>query len=52
MGLPLGPTFANIFMYFHESWLADCSFDFRPILYKRYIDDAFMLFKNKEQAFF
>ena len=52
MGLPLGPTFANIFMCFHESsWLADCSFDFQPIFYKRYIDDTFMLFKHEEQAF-
>ena len=51
MGLQLGPTFANIFMCFHESsWLADCSSYFRPIFYKIYIDDTFMLFKHKEQA--
>ena len=51
MGLPLGPTFANICMCFHESpLLADCSSDFRPIFYKRYIDDIFMLLKHNEQA--
>ena len=51
MGLPLGPTFSNIFMCFHESsWLADCSSDFRPIFYKRYVADTFMLFKHKVQA--
>ena len=53
MGLPLVPTCANIFMCFHESsWLADCSSDFRPIIYKRYIDDTFMFFTHKEQALF
>ena len=48
MGQPLGPTFANIFMCFHEqNWLEQCSSEFAPILYKRYIDDNFVLFKDK-----
>jgi hypothetical protein len=47
MGLPLGPTFANIFMCFHEiNWLNDCPLLFRPVFYKRYIDDTFLLFKH------
>ena len=51
MGLPLGPTFANIFMCFHESkWLNDCPPDFRPILYKRYVDDYFVLFRCRSHA--
>ena len=34
MGLPLGPTFANIFMSFNEQqWLADCPNSFKPVLY-------------------
>ena len=32
MGLPLGPSFANIFMCFYEKfWLHDCPYDFKPI---------------------
>jgi hypothetical protein len=46
MGLPLGPTFANIFMCFHETiWLNDCPISFKPVFYKRYIDDTFLLFR-------
>lgn len=51
MGLPLGPTFANIFMCFHEKqWLADCPSSFKPVFYRRYIDDTFVLFKNRSHA--
>ena len=51
MGLPLGPTFANIFMCYHESkWLNDCPVDFRPVFYQRYIDDTFLLFNDKHHA--
>ena len=52
MGLPVAPTFANIFMCFHESsWIAYCSSDFPTIFYKRYIDDTFMLFKHLSRHF-
>ena len=51
MGLPLGPTFANIFMSKHESvWLNECPSAFKPILYRRYIDDTFLLFRCKSHA--
>ena len=47
MGLPLGPSFANIFLCFHEkNWLASCPVDFRPTLYKRYVDDCFLVFND------
>ena len=47
MGLPLGPTFANIFLCFHErNWLTACPPDFRPVLYKRYVDDCFLVFDH------
>ena len=47
MGLPLGPTFANIFMCFHEAtWLANCPLDFKPLFYNRYVDDTFLIFKH------
>ena len=51
MGLPLGPTLANIFMCHHEDlWLSSCPAEFKPLLYRRYIDDCFVLFRNREQS--
>ena len=50
MGLPLGPTFANIFLSFHEkSWLEHCPSDFKPVYFRRYVDDCFILFSNRAQ---
>ena len=47
MGLPLGPTFANIFLCFHEkNWLTTCPSEFRPVLYRRYVDDCFLVFRH------
>ena len=47
MGSPLGPLFANIFMSFHEkSWLHNCPSSFKPLLYRRYVDDCFLLFRS------
>ena len=51
MGLPLGPSFANIFMCHHErEWLENCPVAFRPVFYKRYVDDTFVLFKHKNHV--
>ena len=42
MGSPLGPTFANAFLCFHEQiWLDE----FKPVYYRRYVDDIFVLFR-------
>ena len=50
MGSPLGPTFANIFLCVHEIlWLEKCPPEFRPVIYKRYVDDTFLLFQNINQ---
>ena len=50
MGSPLGPLFANIFLSFHEKgWLSKCPADFKPLLYRRYVDDCFLLFKSTDQ---
>ena len=49
MGSPLGPTLANIFLCHHEeNWIRDCPVEFRPLLYRRYIDDTFLLFRTPD----
>jgi hypothetical protein len=51
MGSPLGPTMANAFLAFHErKWLADCPSEFRPVLFRRYVDDCFVLFRHESHA--
>ena len=48
MGSPLGPTFANAFLCKHENaWLNDCPEVFKPVLYRRYVDDCFLLFREQ-----
>ena len=45
MGLPLGPSFANIIMsYYEQQWLDDCPVNFKPAFYRRYVDDTFLYF--------
>ena len=47
MGNPLGPTLANAFLCHHEkNLLKDCPPHFQPILYRRYVDDTFLLFRD------
>ena len=51
MGSPLGPTFANIFLSYHESkWLSQCPPQFQPLLYKRYVDDLLIIFSHQSHA--
>ena len=46
LGSPLGPTLVNIFLCHHEEiWLNNCPIAFKSIVYKRYIDDTFLIFK-------
>ena len=53
MSSPLGPTLANIFLCYHESnWLKDCPKDFKPVYYKRYVDDILVLFNKAEHVQF
>ena len=48
MGSPLDPTLANIFLCYHETtWVNNCPQEFRPVYYRRYIDDVIVLFKEK-----
>ena len=48
MGSPLGPTLANVFLCYHEKiWLQYCPSEFKPVIYRRYVDDTFLLFRSK-----
>ena len=43
MGSPLGPTMANVFLSFYEiKWLEQCPKEFKPVFYRRYVDDIFV----------
>ena len=45
MGSPLGPTLANAFLcHYEKEWLDSCPAEFKPLIYKRYVDDIFVLF--------
>ena len=51
MGSPLGPLLANVFMSHNECiWLANCPSEFKPILYRRYVDDTFVIFRSPEHV--
>ena len=48
MGSPLGPCLANTFMSDHEvEWLKNCPLQFKPVYYRRYVDDIIVLFEDK-----
>ena len=47
----LVPVLANVFMRsFKTKWLVDCPNDFKHVFYRRYIDDAFVLFSSTDDA--
>ena len=51
MGSPLGPTLDNIFKYsFENKWLKECPHSVKPVFYKRYVDDIFVLLSFLDQA--
>ena len=48
MGSPLGPALSNAFLANKEPvWLDRCPLSFKPVLYRRYVDDIFVLLKDK-----
>ena len=51
MGSPLGPTLANAFLCYHgQIWLENCRLEFKPAVYRRYIDDTFSPFRSREHT--
>ena len=47
MDSPLGPSLANAFLaHYEQVWLDDCPDEFKPVYYKRYVDDIFVLFRS------
>ena len=33
--------------HFEEQWMSDCPIDYKPITYRRYVDDTFLLFSSE-----
>ena len=51
MGSPVGRTLANVFMcHFENIWLENCPSHFKPIVYRRFVDDTFVLFRSKDHV--
>ena len=51
MGSPLGPALAKIFMFgFEKKWLRYCLHGLKPVFYRRYADDIFVLFSSFDHA--
>ena len=49
MGSPLSAPMANLFLCHHEvKWLNDCPERFKPLVYRRYVVDTFLVFKKRE----
>ena len=50
MGSLLGATLANAFLVYHKkNWLKHCPLEYRPLYYRRYVDDIFVLFNSAER---
>ena len=48
MGSPLRPTLTNVFLCHHEkTWLQNCPSEFKPVIYRIYVDDTFLIFRSK-----
>ena len=49
VGSLLGLTLANVLMcHFENIWLENCPSHFKPIVYRRFVDDGFLLFQSKD----
>ena len=51
MGSLLGHTLANAFMcHFENIWLENCPSHFKPLVYRRFVDETFLLFRTRNHA--
>ena len=49
IGSPLDLTLNDAFLvYFEKNWLQNCPSDFKPLYYRRYTDDIFLLFTSPD----
>ena len=48
MGSPLGPTMANVLLFYEIKWLEQCPKEFKPVFYRRYVHGIFVLFESAE----
>ena len=49
MGSPWGPTLASAFScHYEKEWLNSCTTEFKPKVYKRYVDDIFVMFQSRD----
>ena len=49
MGSSLGSTLTDAFLcHYEKEWLDNCPIHFKTTIYKRYVDDIFVLFSSKE----
>ena len=49
MDSPVGTTLANSFLCHHKKrWLDKCPEEFKPVFYRGYVDDIFVLFIKEE----
>ena len=53
-GLAIRTNFSSVFLftiflsYHDQTWLKNCPYEFKPVIYKRYDDDTFLLFRSKD----
>ena len=51
MDSSFGPTLTNVFLcHFEVQWMSDCPIDYKPISYRRYVDDIFLLFSSESHV--
>ena len=48
MGSSLGPTLMNAFLcHYGKLWLDNCPPEYKPVAYRRYVDDIFVFLSPK-----
>ena len=51
MGSLFGPTLGNAFSFHYENeWLDNCPAEFKPKLYKKYVDYIFVMFQSRDHV--